>query len=366
MPKVNKREYLSAICTLVFNPNEFEYVRQEALAHLFCVAKEITEYRDTRPVLPGKNLPLSAIKGMVGLAYQAILKKIGRDDPHTMGIFNAAIQHLSEHELRMEWESIVDGTVSNIVETMMNFENQPETVKQDIANIFEGLARPYFVQYKGKVPKEDLEWAHTQLKEYFQDLKRTQPLLKGGSSRQPLLPGKKSEGKRKSLADIIDDIKKVFKLKENKEWIVYEIPAYKQTVNGLDTYQTFQHFCKDTKWEDSQEFWDQLEQAQKNVFIYVSKTKNTSDPLHKLATIDNVAYMDASDNLVTETSGLGFPSAQPELASEEKCTCDLYQMMREGCKCGHVDKLKEQDKFYTATVVKKIKPKHLNKKFKPT
>jgi hypothetical protein len=40
---------------------------------------------------------------------------------------------------------------------MINFDQQTEEVKQDIANIFEGLAKPYFIDYRGNVPKEDLK-----------------------------------------------------------------------------------------------------------------------------------------------------------------------------------------------------------------
>ena len=167
---------------------------------------------------------------------------------------------------------------------------------------------------------------------------------------------KASDIRKVIFADIEEDIKKAFKQKENKDWTVYELPTDQQSVNGLDTYQTFQHFCDNTKWEDSQDFWEGIKQTQQPVFVYVSKTKGSTDPLRKLCTIDNVSFMDAADNLVTEISGLGFPSGtdvQPA-GDENKCTCDIFQIMREGCKCGHVKKLKEQDKFYTAKTKAKL------------
>ena len=196
------RDYKTVLCELALDRKELGFVRKEALAYLFKFAKAekaIKPYQEQRPAETGKNLPLAEKKVMVGLVYHAILKKLGRDDQRTLTLFKAAINHLGKDELELEWEAIEDGTVSNIVETMINFESQSDEVKQDIANIFEGLAKPYFVDYKGHVPKEDLKWAHNQIKEYFDNLKRKEPLLKGGGagnrpalpSSRKLLPGSK-------------------------------------------------------------------------------------------------------------------------------------------------------------------------------
>ena len=188
--KITKQEYSIALCSLAFDDKN-DFVKLDSLNRLFKIsAKELTEYDDQHPDIPGKNLPLSAVRSMVGLAYTAILKKLNRTDPHTIRVFDAAIKHLSEDELMLEWEAIVDGTVSRIVHTMMTFDQQPDTVKQDIVNIFEGLAAPYFRDYKGKVPKEDLEWAHKQIKDYFQNLKQKEPNLLGGKSSPQLGPGR--------------------------------------------------------------------------------------------------------------------------------------------------------------------------------
>jgi hypothetical protein len=191
--KISKKEYSVALCSIALDKRENIHVREIALAKLFRVKGDgLIEYEGQDLTQLGKNLPLTTMRNLVGLAYGVILKKLGRTDPQTIQIFDQAIKHLSEHELKLEWESIVDGTVSNIVETMLDWEGQTDIVKQDIVNIFEGLARPYFTQYKGNVPKEDLEWAHKQLKEYFQNLKGTkQPALESKKEKPALKSGKK-------------------------------------------------------------------------------------------------------------------------------------------------------------------------------
>lgn len=190
--KFKVKEYVTALCGIALDQKESSSIRREAFTYMFKLAKAekgVTEYTNQHPAQTGKNLPLAEKKTMVGLVYQAILKKLGRDDPRTMSLFKAAINHLSKDELEMEWEALEDGTVSNIVSTMINFDQQTEEVKQDIANIFEGLAKPYFVDYRGNVPKEDLKWAHNVIKDYFADLKRKEPLLKGsGAGGSPALP----------------------------------------------------------------------------------------------------------------------------------------------------------------------------------
>jgi len=194
--KVNLRVYTAALCDLVLSKKELGFIRKEALSYLFKFAKaekSIVPYQDHRPAENAKNLPLAEKKTMLGLVYHAILKKLGRDDQRTMSIFKAAINHLSKDELDMEWEALEDGTVSNIINTMIHFDSQTDEVKQEITNIFEGLAKPYFLQYKGKVPKEDLQWAHNMLKDYFANLVKKEPLLKGqgGGKESPALPSSK-------------------------------------------------------------------------------------------------------------------------------------------------------------------------------
>ena len=194
--KISKKEYLTVLCGLGFDETETDYIRTESFRYMFAVLAEtqLTKHVDLHTTEQVKNLPLVAIKQMVGLAYHAILKKIGRDDPRTLNTLENAINHLSQHELELEWESITDGTVSRIVDTMLNWGSQSETTKQDIANIFEGLAVPYFRDYKGKVPKEDMEWAHKMVRDYFKNLKASQPALTGKQS--PALPeAKKNKSK---------------------------------------------------------------------------------------------------------------------------------------------------------------------------
>lgn len=192
MKKIAKKEYYQALCGLILDSNEDRDIRVASFKHLFEIsAAQVTKYVDKHPVPQAKNLPLAAIKQMVGLAYQAILKKLGKDDSHTLTVLKTAIEHLSEHELKLEWQAITDGTISSIVDTMLNWGEQSDRTKQDIQNIFEGLAVPYFRDYKGKVPKEDLEFAHQVVRDYFKGIKRTEPALKEGS-KTLLLPAKKS------------------------------------------------------------------------------------------------------------------------------------------------------------------------------
>ena len=194
--KISKKEYSVALCSLALDKREHLIVRETAVAKLFkTIGEGLIEYEGRDLTKLGKNLPLTTMRNLVGIAYGVVLKKLGRTDPQTIQIFNKAIQHLSEHELKLEWESIVDGTISNIVETMLNWEGQSDTTKQDIVSIFEGLANPYFNEYKGNVPKEDLEWAHKQLKEYFQSLKSKQPAALEGKKEKPAL----KSGKKKAL-----------------------------------------------------------------------------------------------------------------------------------------------------------------------
>ena len=195
--KINKKEYITALCSLVLDKKESFVVRQISLAKLFKIrGNDLIEFEGRDLSKLGKNLSVTTMRNLVGLAYGVVLKKLNRTDPHTIQIFNKALQHLSEHELKLEWEAIVDGTVSNIIETMLNWEGQTDVVKQDIVSIFEGLANPYFNQYKGNVPKEDLEWAHQQIREYFQGLKRKEPALESKKEKTPSL----KNGKKKTLS----------------------------------------------------------------------------------------------------------------------------------------------------------------------
>jgi hypothetical protein len=192
MTKVSKKDYFKALCGLAFDVKETGYVRSAAIVQLFKVnaKNELTVVNHQDLVEKTKNLPVSTIKQMVDLAYQALLKKIGRDDSRTMSLFKAALNRLSEHELRLEWEAIADGTVSSIVETMLNWDQHSDKTKKDIVQIFEGLAVPYFRDYKGNVPKEDLEFAHKLVKDYFKNLKDSEPLLR--EEKQALPAAKKA------------------------------------------------------------------------------------------------------------------------------------------------------------------------------
>jgi hypothetical protein len=145
-------------------------------------------------VVQDRSLPVDAVKDLVATVYKAILKKLGRYDSYTWQTFQNAIRHMKNEELKLEWEAILDGTISNVVETLQHFGEQDETVQKDIINIFEGLAKPYFEKYKGDVPKEDLEWAHKLIRDYFADLKRQKILEEAGPAALPE-PRRMLEGK---------------------------------------------------------------------------------------------------------------------------------------------------------------------------
>ena len=171
--EILKRDFIDACLSLALDKKENKYIREDALVHAFSVNADggnqlALRGKDLPAITENVNLPVSAVKNMVELAYTAILKNLGRGD--TVNVLKNAINHLSDHELQLEWKAICDGTVTNIVETLLSIGDRPD-LQKDVVNLFEGLAVPYFKQYKGNVPKEDLEWAHQQVKEFFETIK---------------------------------------------------------------------------------------------------------------------------------------------------------------------------------------------------
>jgi len=111
-----------------------------------------------------RDLPVDGKRDMLKMFYQSLLTALGREGE--FGIFERAIKMIPEREVEQEWRAIMDGTVSKIVNTLVKGNLTPEEL-EELGAIFEGLARPYFQDYKGEVPQEDLEWAHDQIKDYF-------------------------------------------------------------------------------------------------------------------------------------------------------------------------------------------------------
>ena len=113
------------------------------------------------------HLDLATKKDMMEMVYTAIFTKMG--NRAALSALKQALKMMPEHEVAEEWKAIEDGTVSTILETFLS----GKLDQSDLANInqlFEGLAKPYFQDYKGNVPKADLQWAHKEIKDFFTNL----------------------------------------------------------------------------------------------------------------------------------------------------------------------------------------------------
>jgi hypothetical protein len=131
-----------------------------------------------------------------------------------------------------------------------------------------------------------------------------------------------------------------FKANENNDWTVYKLPNDVESVDGVSVKDTYLHLCADTQWQ-AEEFWNQFKAMDpKELFVYVSKTKNISDPKHKLATLDENAYVGADEQQVMDVTALNLPplTAVTPAPSGNACTCDIFEIMRGGCKCGAIQK----------------------------
>lgn len=109
-------------------------------------------------------LDIKTKKDMLYLVYQTLLTQLGQTGK--LSIFKAAISHMPEHEIDMEWEAIQNGTASKALQAMMSGNLDAEDMQQ-LGQLFEGIAVPYFDQYHGNVPKEDMKWAHNEIKDFF-------------------------------------------------------------------------------------------------------------------------------------------------------------------------------------------------------
>lgn len=177
---------------------------------------------------------------------------------------------------------------------------------------------------------------------------------------------KKSEVK-KALA-LAADIEKAYKTNENDEWTVFKLPCEDGSTKGVNAFDAFHYFCDGTRWVRTDEFWGQLKDAGKTLLIFVSKTKDKANPLWKIATDElEHTYLDAHDNQVKDISNLQLPPVNyVPPAATERCTCDIYELMRNGCKCGGYEKEKSQ-KSLTSELhklgIKTYRKKSTNKVF---
>lgn len=157
-----------------------------------------------------KNVPTSEKRHILEMFYSALLT--GLDRKGDIEIFKKAIYRIPEREIEQEWSAILDGTVSKIVDTLVKRDLDPEDL-DELASLYEGLAVPYFKDYEGDVPEEDLDWAHKQVKEYFDKVSRKK------EERQKLL----SDEEPKKLESRLNELKILAKL---------GIQVYKNKVSG--------------------------------------------------------------------------------------------------------------------------------------
>lgn len=127
------------------------------------------------------EIPPDEKREMLGLFYQTLLTAMGREGEFY--IFKQAIKQIPDREVEKEFKAVTDGTVSKIVKTLVRDDLTLEE-KEEMAAIFEGLAKPYFSQYDGDVPQEDLDWAHNQISEFFDKTERQLIGDKGGKVKE--------------------------------------------------------------------------------------------------------------------------------------------------------------------------------------
>jgi len=110
-------------------------------------------------------LPDKEKRDALNMFYKTLLTAMGREGD--ISTFEKAIKQIPAREIDMEFDAVMDGTVSKIVKTLVRNDLSPEE-QAEMGAIFQGLAQPYFRDYKGDVPQEDLEWAHNQIKDFFE------------------------------------------------------------------------------------------------------------------------------------------------------------------------------------------------------
>jgi len=138
---------------------------------------------------------------------------------------------------------------------------------------------------------------------------------------------------------------KNFKVAENDNWTTYKLPCAEDEVKGIPTYDVFHIMCEGTTWIKTDDFWEQLKAANMIIYFFISKSKPQTDPLWKIATDQREqTYLNAHDEQVHNVGELKLPALRvvAPKSQDGKCVCDLYEMMREGCKCGAMEHEKAQ------------------------
>ena len=172
-----KRYYKTVPRDLGFKRDTLRIENKEIPAWKRPVAKGRTKLKaktknTTALITTHVDLPLQDIKKLLRFVYKAILTDLGRMDSHTWFIFNMALNKMTDEELKQEWKAITDGTVSDIIQSLMTEEN-PQT-QHNIMLLFDDMTKKYFNEHIGE-DKEKLEKAHKQIREYFKMLKQKPP-----------------------------------------------------------------------------------------------------------------------------------------------------------------------------------------------
>jgi len=147
-----------------------------------------------------------------------------------------------------------------------------------------------------------------------------------------------------SLGDL--SLLKGFKVAQNDYWDAYKLPCAEDSVKGVATYDAFHIFCDGTTWIKTDDFWEQLKNADMIIYLFVSKSKSKNDPLWKVATDQREqTYLNAHDEQIHNVEELKLPALRvvAPKSKDGQCVCDLYEMMREGCKCGAMEHEKAQN-----------------------
>jgi len=144
-----------------------------------------------------------------------------------------------------------------------------------------------------------------------------------------------------------------FKVNENNDWTIYKIPNDVESVDGVSAKDTYAHLCAGTQWQ-LEEFWNQFKAMNpKELFVYVSKTRNITDTKCKLATLDGNVYVGTDEQQVIDINTLNLPPLTTDVipSTGDKCTCDIFELMRNGCKCGAMQS--ERNKTTSSLITKK-------------
>mgnify|MGYP000231381524 CR=1 FL=1 len=122
-------------------------------------------------------------KQLLFLVYQTILKGMGQ--PEKSSAFKSLIDKMPAHDVDLEWKAITDGTVTKGLKSFLSGGMDAEDL-HGLAGLFDGIAKPFFTEYDGQVPEDDMKWAHNEIKDFFDKVyeKQHQKALNGPQNRR--------------------------------------------------------------------------------------------------------------------------------------------------------------------------------------